>query len=196
VNAPLINQPLTPEDLLAMPEANGYELVDGQVVEKNVSILSSIVGTLLSGLLAAHCLAKGLGWVVHADCGFQCFPDHPKKVRKPDVGFVRRERLPSQELRQGNCPIHPDLAVEVVSPKDLFDEVDLKVEEYLRVGVPLVWVVSLETRIVYVHRGDGSLAKVREDGELDGEDVVPGFRCRVRDIFPPLETPQATNPAS
>ena len=34
----------TPEDLLAMPDRRNYELVDGQLVERNVSVLSRWVG--------------------------------------------------------------------------------------------------------------------------------------------------------
>jgi Uma2 family endonuclease len=137
-------------------------------------------------LLAAYCHSNRLGWVFPQESGFQYDPTAPKKVRKPDTAFIRRDRLPDSEWPEGFCHVVPDLAVEVVSPNDKFDEVDTKVEEYLHMGVHLVWVVSLQTRQVYVHRRDGTVTKVRENDELSGEDVVPGFRCRVKDIFPPL----------
>jgi Uma2 family endonuclease len=86
--------------------------------------------------------------------------------------------------------------VEVVSPNDLFDEVDVKVEEFLRAGTRLIWVVGVETRQVYVHRADGSMSKVRADQELDGEDLLPGFRCRVDTLFPrPEEEASAADAA-
>jgi Uma2 family endonuclease len=192
MNALLEKYPVTPEDLLALPEeSNGYELVDGRLVERNVSVLSNFVAGRLFRRLAAHCEEHGLGWVLPPETGFQCFPDRPNKVRKPDGAFIRGDRMPVTEWDEGYCHVVPDLACEVVSPKDTFDEVDVKVEEYLRVGVRLVWVVSLPTRQVYVHRADGSMAKVRADDELDGEDVVPGFRCRVSGIFPSVAEPQA-----
>jgi Uma2 family endonuclease len=53
-----------------------------------------------------------------------------------------------------------------------------------------VWVVSLKTRLVYVHRLEGSVAKVRENEELTGEDVLPGFRCLVNTLFPKIEAPE------
>ena len=56
----------------------------------------------------------------------------------------------SERLPAGHIPITPDLAVEVVSPNDRVYEVDTKVEEYLRAGVPLVWVVNPETRVLHV----------------------------------------------
>jgi Uma2 family endonuclease len=185
MNLLLDNRSLTPEDLLNMGDAGkGFELIDGRLVEQHVSVLSCLVSGRLYALLFAHCEANQLGWLFPHETGFQYDPAAPKKVRKPDAAFIRRDRLPESEWSAGFCHVVPDLAVEVVSPNDTFDEVDTKVEEYLRLGVRLVWVVSLETRQVYVHRPDGTVAKVREDSPLSGEDVVPGFSCRVKDLFP------------
>lgn len=93
----------------------------------------------------------------------------------------------------------PDLAVEVLSPNDLGEEVEQKVLEYLRSGLRLVWVISPATRTARVVRADGTTAWLREDGELDGEKVVPGFRCRLADLFPTAltespESPQGNGP--
>jgi len=46
------------------------------------------------------------------------FPHAPKLTRCPDVSFVRRERLPTNEVPDGNMLILPDAVVEVVSPND------------------------------------------------------------------------------
>ena len=59
-----------------------------------------------------------------------------------------------------------------------------KLDDYQKVAVPLVWVVNLKSRTVMVYRGDGSISQLHEDDELSGEDVIPGFRCPVRDILP------------
>jgi Uma2 family endonuclease len=194
MNIPLETQLLAAEDLLDLPDSGaGFELVDGRLVEQHMSVLSCLVAGRLCALLFAYCEANRLGWVFPQESEFQYDPDAPRKVRKPDTAFIRLDRLPQSELAAGFCHIVPDLAVEVISPHDKFDEVDTKVEEYLRLGVRLVWVVSLQTRQVYVHRLDGTMAKVREDGELSGEDVVPGFRCRVRDIFPTGQDLTETN---
>jgi Uma2 family endonuclease len=180
----------TPEDLLAMPDGDRYELVDGQLVEVQLSLLSSLVGAKIVSLLVTFCEANDLGWVWGSDLGFRCFPHAPGLLRKPDAAFIRRGRLSDEDLQQGQCRIHPDLAVEVVSPNDLFDEVDRKVAEYLQAGVEMVWVVSLATRLIYVHRPDGSILKVREQEELSGENVVPGLRCRVSEVFASLPRTQ------
>ena len=72
---------------------------------------------------------------------------------------------------------------EIVSPNDLYYEVEEKVREYRAAGVGLIWVVNPPTRTVLVRRPDGSAAEVGENGELDGEQVLPGFRCRVSELF-------------
>lgn len=87
------------------------------------------------------------------------------------------------ELERGFLRIAPDLAVEVVSPNDTVYEVDEKVEELLAAGVRLVWVLNPETRIVEVHRLDGTVSKLHVADELSGEDVLPGFTCPVAELF-------------
>jgi len=51
-------------------------------------------------------------------------------------------------------------------------------------------VINPNSRKVRVHRGDGSISDLREDEELSGEDVIPGFRCMVREILPLHEPSQ------
>ncbi len=176
--------PYTPEDLLAMPDGEGYELVGGQLVERNMGAESSQVGTRLCSRLDLFCEEHGLGIVWGADNGYQCFPHDPGLVRRPDVSFVRSGRLPGDVAPKGWVKIPPDLAVEVVSPNDLVEALEEKLDDYRKVEVPLVWVIYPELRKVKVLRRDGSASELREDDELSGEDVIPGFRCPVREILP------------
>jgi Uma2 family endonuclease len=138
-------------------------------------------------------MANGLGWVWAADAGYQCFPGHPNLVRKPDVSFIRLGRLPNEEAPEGHTRIPPDLAVEVISPKDLAYEISARVEDYLGAGVRLVWVIDPSVRTLIIYRHDGTIAGLRERDELSGEDVVPGFRCPVRELFRTPAPPQQTN---
>src|SRR5580704_8315063 len=91
----------TPEDLLAMPDGKSYELVDGQLVERNMGAESSWVGGELYARLRQYGQEHQLGWAFPADTGYQCFPHAPGLVRKPDVSFVRYGRLPDGMLPQG-----------------------------------------------------------------------------------------------
>ena len=174
----------TPEDLLAMPDGKGYELVNGELVGHEMGMESNWVATRLASRIDRVCEARRAGWVLTAEAGYQCFPHDPGRVRKPDVSFIRQGRLPGGVLPKGWARIHPDLAVEVVSPNDLADELDEKLDDYEKAGVPLIWVIYLGSRTVMVYRADGTVGRLREEEELSGEDVIPGFRCRVREILP------------
>ncbi len=179
---------ITPADLLLMPDSVQFELVDGELVERQVTVLSSLVEGSILGILSNYCELNNSGVVLSGSNGYQCFPDAPDKVRKPDVSFIRRERFSPDHLREGWLSISPDLAVEVLSPNDTAYEVDQKVEEYLGVGVPIVWVVNPETRIIEIHRQDGTVSKLHADAELTGEGVLPGFRCKVESLFPAVKS--------
>src|SRR5438874_1491174 len=85
----------TPEDLLRMPDedAVAYELVDGQLVERNVSKESSRAAMRIGHLLQVVTDQTKEAQVYGSDLGYQCFPDDPKRVRKADVSLVRAERV-------------------------------------------------------------------------------------------------------
>jgi hypothetical protein len=45
---------------------------------------------------------RGAGFVLQSDCGYQCFPTDPRKVRLPDGSFVCAGRLTLADLEQGD----------------------------------------------------------------------------------------------
>ena len=87
----------TPEDLLAMPDGDRFELVDGQLVERPIGAISSLVGAELLRLIGNHNRQQRFGHVFSADCGFRCFPDDPGRVRKRGR-FVRSGRGGSRAI--------------------------------------------------------------------------------------------------
>lgn len=173
----------TSDELLRMPDHKDYELVDGQLVERNVSKESSRVGMKIGHLLMQATGKSGEVEVYGSDLGYRCFPDDPDRVRKPDVSLVRRERLAGVRGDRGYMPIPADLAAEVISPNDKWYSISPKVEEYLAAGFQLIWVVDPATRTVTIHRVDGSLTKLHEADEITGETALPSFRCRVGEFF-------------
>ena len=84
----------------------------------------------------------------------------------------------------GFVRLAPDLVVEVVSDNDLYYEVEIKVRGYLLAGVRLVWVLNPATSSLRIHRADGSDASISVGGQLNGEDVLPGFSVAVSELFP------------
>lgn len=175
--------PLTAHEF-AEQDHRGKELVDGEIVELPMSIPSSLTASEIFGRIWHYCQQHRIGRAFGADTGIRCFPDDPERVRKPDACFVRQEKLTPTALTAAFLPVVPDLVVEVVSPNDLATEVDRKVAEYLDAGVQLVWVINPETRTGRVHRADGTISALRDSDDLDGEQVLPGFRCRLSDVLP------------
>ena len=72
---------VTPEELLALPDAVRYELVNGQLVERSMGTESSWVGGELMRLLGNHAVKQNLGWLLPPDGSYQCFPDSPEMLR-------------------------------------------------------------------------------------------------------------------
>ena len=97
----------TPEELLALPDEKSYELVNGELVERNMGAESSEIGGNLFFLLRMFCREQNRGIVWPADNGFQCFRHAPGMVRRPDVSFVKRGRLPGDVSPKGWVRIPP-----------------------------------------------------------------------------------------
>ncbi len=178
----------SPEDLLTMPEGERFELVDGQLLEKQMGAESDWVGVRLNRRVGNFVEERDLGLIFGSETGYQCFPDAPSKVRKPDGSFVRKGRLPGDRPPKGHIRVAPDLAIEVISPNDLYYEVEQKVDDYRDAGFRLIWVINPDNRTVKVYAGGREdWHELTESEELDGGDVLPGFRCRVAELFPPGE---------
>ena len=165
-------------------DRKGYELIHGTWVEKpTMGLEASIVSNLLQEAITAHVRRGGLGTVAGSEGGYQLFPNLPKLIRKPDVSFVAKARMPSRKEVRGNGKFAPDFVAEVVSPNDECEALEQKIDEYLRAGVKLVWVVYPNTQVAYVYRPDGTAARKTVTESLDGETVLPGLTVPVADLF-------------
>ena len=174
---------IEPEDLLRMPEGDRYELIDGIPREKPMGAESDEIASTLNTLLKNFVRQHRSGHVYGSQTGYRCFPGQPKRVRKPDTSFVAAGRLPNDKTPKGDIDIAPDLVVEVVSPNDSYEEMAIRVGDFKSAKVPLIWVVSPETRTVLVRRLDGTCAELDATGTLSGENVLPGFTCTVAELF-------------
>jgi Uma2 family endonuclease len=175
---------MTADELLAMPVDNfRYELVKGELIR--MSPTGGEHGTIaatLTVIVGYFVREKKLGLVFGAETGFKIAFD-PDTVRAPDFAFVSRERIPESGIPKGYWVGAPDLAVEVVSPGDIYGEIEDKVLAWLDAGVRMVIVVNPRRRssTVYCSRTDVKI--LSENDELSGEDVLPGFVCKVSDFF-------------
>ena len=133
-------------------------------------------------LIGAFVRPRRLGKVTGAD-GTYILAHNPQTVVVPDVAFVRWDRLPERDQRKWYFPLPPDLVVEVVSPTDEPGDIAKKRDLYRRAGVPLVWWVDPGRRTVAVFRNGELVAELGEGNDLDGGNVLPGFRLPVAEIF-------------
>lgn len=174
---------LTADDLMRLqPPDKRTELVRGRmIVREPAGFRHGDIAVNLTVVIAQFVRAHDLGRVLAAETGFVLFTN-PDTVRAPDVAYVRHDRIPDP-MPRGYAPFAPDLAVEVLSPDDRPGEVLAKVADWLKAGTRLVWVVDPDRRLARAYRADGTVVELTETGSLDGEDVLPGFRCVVGDVL-------------
>ena len=174
---------VTADELFRMPEDDySYELVRGRLIQMpRPSPRHGIVVMRLGMPLYQFVEEHELG-VVLIEVGFMLASD-PDTVRAPDISFLRRERLPLTGLPDFFWPGAPDLAIEVRSKTDRWSDILDKVDEYLRFGTELVWVIDQKALEVIVFRPGNDSFTLRPADELVGGDVVPGFRFPVSRLF-------------
>ena len=104
-------------------------------------------------------------------------------MRAPDIAFIRRDRWDAVTQERGFWVGAPDLAVEIISPNDLYTEVEEKVADLLQYGTPIVLVVNPRRQTVAAHRPGQPVQLYSGDDVLDAEDIVPGWRLPLRELF-------------
>jgi Uma2 family endonuclease len=176
---------ITPDDLLRMSDNNSLELIDGRIVEKHVSALSSEIEASISSCIGYFLRTNPVARVYASSLGYRCFSDHDM-IRKPDFTVIRIERLARlSNPNPGYMPIVPDLAVEVISTNDTVSEINEKLHVYQDARFPLIWIVDPESKMITVHElGAKPYIRVADD-EISAENALPGFSCKVADLFPP-----------
>jgi Uma2 family endonuclease len=175
----------TVQDLERMTsdEAERYELYAGVLREvEAMGGWHGEIGVELIGPLYLYLRTNPIGRVYTDSTHFVLMRD-PDVVLMPDVSFVSADRLPPYEAREGVMHLAPDLAVEILSPSNRAREMAEKVALYQQAGVRLIWVVQPRRRAVTVHTLGGEPRTLHETDELDGGDVLPGFRLPVADLF-------------
>jgi Uma2 family endonuclease len=174
---------LTAEDLLRLqPPDKRTELVRGRmIVREPAGFRHGDVAMAVTLAIGQFLRSHTLGRLLAAETGFKLFAN-PDTVRAPDVAFVSHDRIPDPPQR-GFAPFAPDLAVEVLSPDDQPGDVLAKIGDWLSADTRLVWEIDPERRLARVYRADGTVSIVTDADEFDGEDVLPGFSCSLREIL-------------
>jgi Uma2 family endonuclease len=184
------------ETVLAVQDEPLYEIVNGQRVDiPPMSAYATWLAARLHMRLGLYAEDKGLGTSV-PEMLFVLDAEHNLR-RRPDVAFVSTARWPLDRAlpETGDWEVVPDLAVEVISPNDVFKDVLAKVREYFHYGAQVVWVIAPEERQVYVYDSPTHVHVLAGQDELTGSEVVPGFRMPLGQLFQPAAVPTVV-PAS
>jgi len=175
---------LTMEEFEKLPEEDAYklELVRGRLVREPRP--GAPHGRIMARLIARmepYAEEHGLG-CTYADVGFVIGED-PPTVRGPDIAFLPLETVHREGMPKSFWRVAPDLAVEIVSPSNTAADIQEKVLEYLGVGARLVWVVDPKTRSVTVFHSSMEIRLLKEGDDLEGGEVLPGFRLALAELF-------------
>ncbi|MGQ0814750.1 MAG: Uma2 family endonuclease [Gemmatimonadota bacterium] len=173
---------VTLEEYERLPEEPGYivEVSKGRLVrEPQPGARHGRVSMKIAQALLEFVRAHELG-SVEMQAGFVIGRD-PLVVRGPDVAFIARSRLP-ETVPVSFWPFAPDLAIEVLSPSNTASQIETKVLEYLDGGSRMVWVIDPETRTARIYAGNEARI-VRENDNLDGSAVIPGFRLPLSSVL-------------
>lgn len=167
-----------------VPDEPLFEIVNGERLEiPRMGALAGSVASFLAHWLNSFALPRKLGFAVTEvllNLGVG------RNQRRPDVSFIRWERWPYAAGVFEDPPVWdvvPNAAAEVVSPSNTANEIEDKIVEYFAAGVQLVWVIYPLLQRVYVYRSPNEATILEFADELDGGDVLPGFKVKIAELF-------------
>jgi Uma2 family endonuclease len=164
--------PAVLEDLLALPsEGQGYEIIDGELVQKETSPKHGGVQLRFGSLLRPYNRRPGGrlpgGWIfateVLIDFG-------SKQILRPDVAGWRRERLPELPA-EPVLQVLPDWTCEILSPSNASNDLVKKKRVYHQRQVPHYWIIDPLGETLTVHRWS-------PDGYVEVLSALRGERVR------------------
>ncbi|MEO7650756.1 MAG: Uma2 family endonuclease [Bryobacteraceae bacterium] len=172
------------EEYDRLPDNPGvrYELRHGELVEmaKPRLVHNRVVAEIFFWLKAFSHQHPGFGEAISPENEF--IVGSPDNILVPDAAFIRASRISQIDPRQ-RIPGAPDLAIEVLSPSQSYEETRLKAKEYLADGCQVVWIFLPETREVHVAAKDALMRILTTADTLSCPDLLPGFSVAVSEIF-------------
>lgn len=146
---------------------------------------------LVTKILTDYVVRRGAGYICTNDTGI-IVQRRPDTVRGADVILFLQTKM-WEQIRTGYVEDVPNLVVEVLSLYDRPGKTNRRVEQYVQRGIPMVWLIDPEDRIVTTYRPNEFHKVLDESEELTGNGVLPDFSCRVADLFA-LPGQQPTTP--
>ena len=159
-------------------EGKKVELIDGEVHEVPTGAKHGEIAAHLIRRMPATILRTGR--LYDSSVGFRMANGN---IRSPDVSYMLKSRLPEGQSPHDLADGAPDLAVEIIFPSERLSDVLGKVADYFESGAQQVWLLFPEKQQVVVYRSPFDSVVLNRDDELTGGDLLPDFRCPVRELF-------------
>jgi len=182
----------TSEDLEQFPDDGVERWIDrGRLVEfpsgEDMSLCSPIhgsvviaTGTVLRVWSRSRPAPRPCVYGGDIFCKFRNEPDTNAGI---DIVVVAPEQAAEITADSRFIEGPPLLAIEIVSASDTMKKISSKTKLYLEHGTPLVWLVDPFDRSVTVYRPGTPPVLFNSGHELTAEPELPGFRCRVSELF-------------
>jgi Uma2 family endonuclease len=176
-------KPMTVEEFdkfVLLPENidREFEFVGGEIYEVVSNPKSSSAAARFITYLGMYLLQNDIGHLTGADGGYMVSGER----YIPDAAFISYAKQPELSYTDGYNPNPPDLAVEVLSPSNEDEKMRIKIHNYQAAGT-LVWLADVESQTIEVYRPGKPVLILGINDELDGGDVLPGFKVALKDIF-------------
>ena len=180
---PFVARRHTVAEVEALPDGERFELVDGELVEREMALESVYTGGKIFRKFDEHCDANPIAVALTDGASYTLRAGNDLQLRRPDVSVVLRARLPVGPIFGPRIEFAPDLAVEVVSRQDVYWDIDEKIRDYLHAGTAVVWLARPAVRRIVVFRPDGSETSFGPADEISAGPVLPELKFRVADVF-------------
>lgn len=105
--------------------------------------------------------------------------------RMPDVAWVKSERWASlsREEKEEIVPFAPDFVIELRSRTDVLKDLQEKIREYVENGVSLGWLISPQTKQIFIYRPEKEVEILENPSEISGEPLLQGFVLNLKEIW-------------
>ena len=185
-----VSQSLLQQGNVSVEDVERYEVVNGVRVEREpMGAFETVLASWLCYLLNSFAVGRKLGLAV-SEVLFVLNAQQNLK-RRPDVAFVSYARWPTSVVaREPAWNVVPDLAIEVVSPSNLAEEIDSKITDYFQAGVRLVWVFYPDSGRVYVYQSPTQVSILERTDTLDGGEVLPGLQLPMAQLYEAVTRPE------
>jgi len=162
-----------------------YEVVDDTIRElPAMGAREGYLASTLTRILGNFTWNNGLGHVV-TEVLFLLVRARNLQ-RRPDVAFVSFERWARERPvpAEPAWDVVPNLAIEIVSPTNLANDIVEKIEDYFGSGVERVWVFYPSVAKVYDYQSPGSVRILAHGEAISDLAMFPGLEIPVTDQFP------------